>query len=411
MYLPHVNRTIPQFKVYAAIYISELRRDIFTAGTDLHSSFSDPSEIRMFFRLGDDCFFELFDDQLIGGFSLPMQLKDYLFEPGEYAIVAFNSSKLQNDPPSDVYTTIGVSPTISDLDLRRQYRKQSLRVHPDKKYTAAEKEVATQQFQHLRNCYDAVSQRTQRLVYSSSSCIECSAGGGDFIGRFNRYCVRCLNETGKSDTYTPLDLIVRGGQCSATHDAPYPLLICRPCIDNTHNNVQARIKRGFAAMNKQEFSTANEIFDEIKSRLFCPHPLQGDLFSGAVLARIACNLGTPDAIIQELEHARVKQPENVDLISELAARLVATNTITATRKAYTLYDRAFTQTEQTRYLNARMQCCTILQEALERNLLTVHPHDSLCFVRAIDTNLHTHNMSVPGRVRGLSCLLQSCFEV
>ena len=147
------------------------------------------------------------------------------------------------------------------------------------------------------------------------------------------------------------------------------------------------------------------------SPIYSVHILQGDLFSGAVLARIACNFGTPDAIIQELEHARVKQPENVDLISELASRFVATNTITTTKKAYTLYDRAFTQTEQTRYLNARMQCCTILQEALERNLLTVHPHDSLCFVRAIDTNLHTHNMSVPGRVRGLSCLLQSCFEV
>ena len=64
------------------------------------------------------------------------------------------------------YELLGVSPSASNAELRKAFRKQSKRLHPDT--TSLPRDQATRQFQNVCEAYDLLSDPVLRANYDSS---------------------------------------------------------------------------------------------------------------------------------------------------------------------------------------------------------------------------------------------------
>jgi DnaJ family protein A protein 2 len=74
------------------------------------------------------------------------------------------------------YDTLGVSPSASEADLKKAYRKLALQYHPDKNPEGAEK------FKEISKAYDTLSDPEKRALYDrmGEEGINGAGGGGDF---------------------------------------------------------------------------------------------------------------------------------------------------------------------------------------------------------------------------------------
>ena len=64
------------------------------------------------------------------------------------------------------YELLGVSPSASNAELRKAFRKQSKRLHPDT--TSLPRDQATRQFQNVCEAYDLLSDPVLRANYDLS---------------------------------------------------------------------------------------------------------------------------------------------------------------------------------------------------------------------------------------------------
>ena len=64
------------------------------------------------------------------------------------------------------YEILDVGHTVTDVDLRRAYRRLALRYHPDKQKTEADLEVAAAKFADLQRAYGVLSDPEKRQAYN-----------------------------------------------------------------------------------------------------------------------------------------------------------------------------------------------------------------------------------------------------
>ncbi|XP_028917194.1 dnaJ homolog subfamily C member 9 [Ornithorhynchus anatinus] len=76
---------------------------------------------------------------------------------------------------ADLYGVLGVRREASDAEVRRGYRKASLRVHPDRA-GAAQRQDATRRFQILGQVYAVLSDKEQRAVYDEQGTVDEESG-------------------------------------------------------------------------------------------------------------------------------------------------------------------------------------------------------------------------------------------
>ncbi|XP_040218219.1 dnaJ homolog subfamily C member 9 [Rana temporaria] len=72
---------------------------------------------------------------------------------------------------SDLYTVLGVRRTAGEAEVRRGYRKTSLKVHPDR-VSEEEKDEATLKFQILGKVYSVLCDQEQRAVYDEQGIVD-----------------------------------------------------------------------------------------------------------------------------------------------------------------------------------------------------------------------------------------------
>ena len=68
------------------------------------------------------------------------------------------------DDEVDYYEVLGVDPDASDADIKRAYRKLSLKYHPDKN---PGNEEANRKFQEVAKAYEVLSDAEKRILYDS----------------------------------------------------------------------------------------------------------------------------------------------------------------------------------------------------------------------------------------------------
>lgn len=61
----------------------------------------------------------------------------------------------------DYYKTLGISKGATDEDIKKAYRKQALKWHPDKNKSAA----AEEKFKEIAEAYEVLSDPKKREVY------------------------------------------------------------------------------------------------------------------------------------------------------------------------------------------------------------------------------------------------------
>lgn len=64
----------------------------------------------------------------------------------------------------DLYEVLGVSSSATESDMKRAYRKLSLKYHPDKQ-TADTKDAMKEEFVHITNAYRVLSDPERRRKY------------------------------------------------------------------------------------------------------------------------------------------------------------------------------------------------------------------------------------------------------
>merc|ERR1719247_3314066 len=70
-------------------------------------------------------------------------------------------------PRADYYTVLGVTRTATDADLRRAYREQALRHHPDKNPDCVAE--ATEKFKLVAEAYSVLKDPQSRAAYDKDS--------------------------------------------------------------------------------------------------------------------------------------------------------------------------------------------------------------------------------------------------
>lgn len=117
----------------------------------------------------------------------------------------------------DYYVVLGVSTSASEEEIRRAYRLQALRWHPDK-VQAEQKEVATERFKEISAAYDVLSDPERRRAYDAA-CAAAPAQGrpmplGEAWQVFIRFMVRaCVRQHQLNDSLAVLRFI--GTTCGA----------------------------------------------------------------------------------------------------------------------------------------------------------------------------------------------------
>ncbi|CAE7359438.1 DNAJB8 [Symbiodinium sp. CCMP2456] len=84
--------------------------------------------------------------------------------------------------PSGYYAVLGVSQTASEADVKKAYRKEALKWHPDK--NPDNKEEAEKKFKAVAEAYEVLSDPQKRAAYDRGEAFDGSGMGG-FHSGFN----------------------------------------------------------------------------------------------------------------------------------------------------------------------------------------------------------------------------------
>jgi DnaJ-class molecular chaperone len=71
---------------------------------------------------------------------------------------------MQKTPPLDYYSLLGLAPNASFEEIKKAYRRLSLKLHPDRNQGSLE---ATAQFQELKQAYEVLSNENARQQYDT----------------------------------------------------------------------------------------------------------------------------------------------------------------------------------------------------------------------------------------------------
>lgn len=73
--------------------------------------------------------------------------------------------KAEQAQETDLYARLHVSPDASDEEIRKAYRQWAQVYHPDKYQTPQMKDIATENFQRIRDAYGILSDENKRQIY------------------------------------------------------------------------------------------------------------------------------------------------------------------------------------------------------------------------------------------------------
>ncbi|XXG43082.1 hypothetical protein AAC387_Pa01g3198 [Persea americana] len=68
-------------------------------------------------------------------------------------------------PERELYALLHISPEASDEEIRKAYRQWAQIYHPDKYQSPQMKDIATENFQRIRDAYEILSDERKRLIY------------------------------------------------------------------------------------------------------------------------------------------------------------------------------------------------------------------------------------------------------
>ncbi|RWR80652.1 chaperone protein dnaJ 13 [Cinnamomum micranthum f. kanehirae] len=68
-------------------------------------------------------------------------------------------------PERELYALLHISPEASDEEIRKAYRQWAQIYHPDKYQSPQMKDIATENFQRIRDAYEILSDEHKRLIY------------------------------------------------------------------------------------------------------------------------------------------------------------------------------------------------------------------------------------------------------
>src|SRR4026207_2371688 len=78
---------------------------------------------------------------------------------------------------ADFYSTLGVSRTASDDEIKRAYRKMAMQFHPDRNNGSAEAEA---KFKEITEAYDVLRDPNKRATYDRFGEAGLRSGGGGY---------------------------------------------------------------------------------------------------------------------------------------------------------------------------------------------------------------------------------------
>jgi len=81
------------------------------------------------------------------------------------AALLLNLLLILADAGKDYYATLGVSKKANDREIKRAYKKQAMRWHPDKHQKSGDKEKATAKFQEIAEAYETLTDPKKRKHY------------------------------------------------------------------------------------------------------------------------------------------------------------------------------------------------------------------------------------------------------
>ncbi|KAJ5288461.1 Heat shock protein DnaJ [Penicillium angulare] len=81
-----------------------------------------------------------------------------------------------SDRKTDYYELLNVTPTATDEEIKKAYRKRALELHPDRNYGNVEE--ATQKFAEIQTAYEVLADPQERAWYDSHSDAFLGTGGG-----------------------------------------------------------------------------------------------------------------------------------------------------------------------------------------------------------------------------------------
>ena len=84
-------------------------------------------------------------------------------EPCTGSFESRDESKIELDP----YVVLGVDEEASEKEIKRAFRKWSVRYHPDKQRGAKQKNEATAKFARIREAYEILGDPNKKILFDT----------------------------------------------------------------------------------------------------------------------------------------------------------------------------------------------------------------------------------------------------
>ena len=98
-------------------------------------------------------------------------------------LIASAQSGASNRKRKDYYSVLGIEKTASDDQIKKAYRKQALKWHPDKNSETPEQKMeAEKKFKDVNEAYAVLSDKNKKAIFDSGGDPEGGPGMGNFSG-------------------------------------------------------------------------------------------------------------------------------------------------------------------------------------------------------------------------------------